>query len=133
MEIERYPSLVVHGPLQASLLAEFAAELRDGVPPRRFSFRGLAPLFNGQDFTLCATLEGNECQLRIADKTGLISSDILKTALCKVSDYEFEPNCLFEHKFISALWASTPKSRRSASGPNSVIANFYLCETNASL
>jgi 3-methylfumaryl-CoA hydratase len=56
---EQYPGLVVHGPLQAALLVEFAAEQAKGKPPRRFSFRGLRPLFDGADFFLKA-LPGKE-------------------------------------------------------------------------
>jgi 3-methylfumaryl-CoA hydratase len=52
-EIEGYPGLIVHGPLQATLLIEFAASIR-GATPRIFSFRALNPLFDGQEFTLNA-------------------------------------------------------------------------------
>ncbi|TMV04516.1 FAS1-like dehydratase domain-containing protein [Brucella haematophila] len=41
---ENYPALVVHGPLQATLLAAKAANVL-GRPLRRFSFRGVAPAF----------------------------------------------------------------------------------------
>jgi 3-methylfumaryl-CoA hydratase len=44
---ESYPGLVVQGPLQASLLLEFAAAIRGRHPPRAFSFRCAAPLFVG--------------------------------------------------------------------------------------
>jgi 3-methylfumaryl-CoA hydratase len=46
LEEEGYPGLVVHGPLQATLLLHFAAELRGGEPPKRFVFRSEAPLFD---------------------------------------------------------------------------------------
>lgn len=60
---EHYPGLIVHGPLQASLLALFAASLR-GARPARFSFRSLSPLFDIADFTLNATgEEGNALRL----------------------------------------------------------------------
>jgi 3-methylfumaryl-CoA hydratase len=59
---EGYPGLVVHGPLQAALLLNFAAELR-GTQPARFSFRGLAPLFDGEPFTLNATRQGDAMRL----------------------------------------------------------------------
>ncbi|MGI9363485.1 MAG: FAS1-like dehydratase domain-containing protein [Parasphingorhabdus sp.] len=42
---EGYPGLVVHGPLQASLLFHLAAQCRDGRPPDRFEFRSTSPLF----------------------------------------------------------------------------------------
>jgi 3-methylfumaryl-CoA hydratase len=52
IEREGYPGLVVHGPLQATLLMQRAAEERGGTPPRRFSFRGLQPLIEGEPFSL---------------------------------------------------------------------------------
>lgn len=42
-ETEAYPGLVVHGPLQATLLLNLAADTLEQCP-HRFSFRGLAPL-----------------------------------------------------------------------------------------
>ena len=45
-EVEGYDGLVVHGPLQATLLLNVAAEMLGGVP-RRFSYRGQAPLICG--------------------------------------------------------------------------------------
>ncbi|WP_234050624.1 MULTISPECIES: MaoC family dehydratase N-terminal domain-containing protein [unclassified Xanthobacter] len=55
--VEGYPGLVVHGPLQATLLYRFAAELL-GAPPARFSFRGLSPLFDTAPFFLHAEETG---------------------------------------------------------------------------
>jgi 3-methylfumaryl-CoA hydratase len=49
-EVELYPALVVHGPLQAMLLIDHA--LREGVAPARFAFRARAPLHAGRRFTL---------------------------------------------------------------------------------
>ncbi len=48
-EIEGYPDLVVHGPLTATKLADFAA--RHGELSH-FDFRGTAPLFQGQQIIL---------------------------------------------------------------------------------
>ena len=45
-EVERYPGLVVHGPLQATLLLHLAARMRSDVPPNRFSFRSVSPLYD---------------------------------------------------------------------------------------
>ncbi len=45
-EVERYPGLVVHGPLQASLLMR-AAIRQKGRAPLFFSFRGVHPMFAG--------------------------------------------------------------------------------------
>jgi 3-methylfumaryl-CoA hydratase len=52
-EVEGYPGLIVHGPLQATLLIEFAASIKN-VPAKRFSFRGVQPLFDFTPFELCA-------------------------------------------------------------------------------
>ena len=50
---EGYPGLVVHGPMQATMLCQFAADLR-GSAPKSFRFRSLSPLFDDADFTLNA-------------------------------------------------------------------------------
>lgn len=46
LEEENYPGLVVHGPLQATVLLQLAIDQR-GSMPSRFSFRGQAPLLDG--------------------------------------------------------------------------------------
>jgi 3-methylfumaryl-CoA hydratase len=43
---EGYPGLVVHGPIQATLLLNRATAAL-GRPPARFDYRGLAPAFAG--------------------------------------------------------------------------------------
>lgn len=45
-QVEHYPDLVVHGPLQAQLLMDMATRQR-GVAPQLFSYRGVHPLFAG--------------------------------------------------------------------------------------
>ena len=47
-KVEGYPGLIFHGPMQAAFLVEFAARLHGGVAPRKFSYRGLQPLFEGE-------------------------------------------------------------------------------------
>ncbi len=47
MRQEGYPGLVVHGPLQATLLLNLAASVRDGRMPTRFTFKSVGPLFDG--------------------------------------------------------------------------------------
>jgi 3-methylfumaryl-CoA hydratase len=54
IDVESYPGLVVHGPLQATLLLEFAVSLREGHAPSTFEFRSIKPLFDGADFTVSA-------------------------------------------------------------------------------
>ena len=47
-EVEKYPGLVVHGPLQATVLLQ-AAERHSGRAPAQFSYRGVHPLFHDDD------------------------------------------------------------------------------------
>ena len=51
---EEYAGLVVHGPLQAKLMAHMAAEIH-GQAPTRFSFRGKTPIFDDATLMLHAT------------------------------------------------------------------------------
>ncbi|WP_246666119.1 MaoC family dehydratase N-terminal domain-containing protein [Aquamicrobium sp. LC103] len=53
-EVEGYQGLVIHGPLQATLLMNFAATI-GGRAPRRFSFRGVHPATGTQKLLLRAT------------------------------------------------------------------------------
>jgi 3-methylfumaryl-CoA hydratase len=52
MDVEAYPGLVVHGPLQATLLAELGAR-HLGRPVSSFSFRGQTPAFDGPLMYVC--------------------------------------------------------------------------------
>jgi 3-methylfumaryl-CoA hydratase len=45
-EVEKYPGLVVHGPLQAIMLMEAARRHRGGARPAGYRFRGVRPLFH---------------------------------------------------------------------------------------
>ncbi len=68
-EVEHYPDLVVHGPLQAQLLMNMATRER-GAAPRMFAYRGVHPLFAGDalrlqarkktesEWALCAVAQG---------------------------------------------------------------------------
>ncbi|MES2096560.1 MAG: MaoC family dehydratase N-terminal domain-containing protein [Pseudomonadota bacterium] len=51
---EHYPGLVVHGPLQATLLIDLAARRNDGRPPDHFTFRGVHPAIGGRPLLLNA-------------------------------------------------------------------------------
>lgn len=55
-EVEKYPGLVVHGPMQATLLME-AAMRHAGRAPARFGFRGVHPMFDGH-LRLMAAADG---------------------------------------------------------------------------
>ncbi|MGQ3675160.1 FAS1-like dehydratase domain-containing protein [Xanthobacter sp. TB0139] len=69
MEEEGYPGLVVHGPLQATLLSEFAA-LHLGAPPALFDFRSVRPIFDGAPMTLNAVETSTGLDLWTADAEG---------------------------------------------------------------
>jgi len=57
-EVEKYPGLVVHGPMQATLLME-AAMRHTGRAPARFAFRGVHPMFDGS-LRLMAASDGTQ-------------------------------------------------------------------------
>jgi 3-methylfumaryl-CoA hydratase len=61
-DVEGYPSLVVHGPLVATLLANAAEEL-GGRRLGGFDYRALAPAFLGDTITLGATLDAGRIEL----------------------------------------------------------------------
>ncbi|QCO57732.1 protein dehydratase (plasmid) [Pseudorhodobacter turbinis] len=69
MDEEFYPGLVVHGPLQAMLLAQYAADLM-GRTPSSFSFRSMAPIFGGGSFFLHAQKQGDDLKLWTAAPDG---------------------------------------------------------------
>jgi 3-methylfumaryl-CoA hydratase len=58
-KVEGYPGLVFHGPLTATLLMALAEEL-GGAKLARFSFRGVAPLFDTAPFAINAKRDGDK-------------------------------------------------------------------------
>jgi 3-methylfumaryl-CoA hydratase len=56
---ENYPDLVVHGPLTATLLHEFAGR-QAGKPLTSFEFRGMSPLFVSSPFRLEGRIAGGD-------------------------------------------------------------------------
>lgn len=66
--VEKYPGLVVHGPLQAICLYEAGARWSDGRPAASFDFKGVRPLFDFEP----ATIHGqpNERGLNLYMATG---------------------------------------------------------------
>ncbi len=67
---EGYPDLVVHGPLQALLMAEQAR--REAELPARcgYSYRLVAPLFDGQGLIVSATADADAVRVRARDSAG---------------------------------------------------------------
>jgi len=69
VQVEGYGGLVIHGPLLATLLADFACSLKRGDSLKAFSFRGRRPVFEGQPFRLRAkVLDDVTLSLWIADQ-----------------------------------------------------------------
>ena len=67
---EGYPGLLVHGPLQALLMAELAR--REAELPARcdYSYRLVAPLFDGQGLIVSASADTNTVRVRARDSAG---------------------------------------------------------------
>ncbi len=57
--VEHYPGLVVHGPLQATLLIDAAAR-QAGRVPDHFSFRGVHPVFAGEALRVMGQQHAND-------------------------------------------------------------------------
>ncbi len=71
-EAEGYPGLVVHGPLQATLLINFAAKIK-GSRPTQFAFRSQSPLFDGRPMTLHAEEADEKLKLWAAVEGGPVA------------------------------------------------------------
>ncbi|QOZ54948.1 MaoC family dehydratase N-terminal domain-containing protein [Bradyrhizobium sp. CCBAU 53338] len=69
-KVEGYPGLIFHGPLQAALIIEMAAKLRSGKPPKKFTYRGLQPLFEGSEFSINANETDAGMELWTANAEG---------------------------------------------------------------
>jgi 3-methylfumaryl-CoA hydratase len=69
-KVEGYPGLIFHGPLQAALIVEFAAKLHGGIAPKKFSYRGVQPLFEGGEFSINANETSAGMELWIANAEG---------------------------------------------------------------
>jgi len=57
--VEHYPGLVVHGPLQATMLIN-AATRHQGRSPDHFSFRGVHPVFAGEPLRVMGQRDGEQ-------------------------------------------------------------------------
>jgi 3-methylfumaryl-CoA hydratase len=69
-KVEGYPGLIFHGPLQAAFIVELAAKLRGGKPPKKLSYRGVQPLFEGSEFSVNANDNGSAVELWTANAGG---------------------------------------------------------------
>jgi 3-methylfumaryl-CoA hydratase len=69
-KVEGYPGLIFHGPLQAAFIVELAAKLHGGTPPKKLSYRGVQPLFEGGEFSINANESGAGLELWTANAEG---------------------------------------------------------------
>jgi 3-methylfumaryl-CoA hydratase len=69
-KVEGYPGLIFHGPLQATFIIEMAAKLHGGKPPKKFTYRGLQPLFEGSEFSINANETADGMELWTANAEG---------------------------------------------------------------
>lgn len=67
--IEGYPGLVVHGPLQATLILNLVTQ-RLGRLPLSFRYRGLAPLICGDSFAVEVGAKGSTLEGRVLNGAG---------------------------------------------------------------
>jgi len=73
-EVEGYPGLVVHGPLQATLLLDLLRRELPQCMPQRFVFRAVNPLFCTGAFRVCGAPSGEgQYSLWIEDQLGNIT------------------------------------------------------------
>ena len=70
-EIEGYHNLVIHGPLNATMLANYAEEV-SGARVVAFSYRGVSPAILGDTVTLHASLSGKCVSLRAVLGSGTL-------------------------------------------------------------
>lgn len=69
-DVEGYPGLVVHGPLQAMLMAEAVRRVQPDVEDCAFAYRLLSPLFDKHPFTVSAARDGDGYATRVAARAG---------------------------------------------------------------
>jgi 3-methylfumaryl-CoA hydratase len=71
---EHYPGLIVHGPLQTTLLLELCRQRADR-PVRRLEYRALSPVFHSERFTVNGnpTADGSTAELWTANAAGIIA------------------------------------------------------------
>jgi hydroxyacyl-ACP dehydratase HTD2-like protein with hotdog domain len=73
--VERYPGLIVHGPLQATLLAGVAAEAAGGSRLAAFAYRGRRPAFHDRVLTLVGVRQDGQVRVESRDEDGAVCMD----------------------------------------------------------
>jgi 3-methylfumaryl-CoA hydratase len=69
---EGYPGLLVHGPLQALLMAERAR--RQGLSVSEYSYRLVSPLYDGQGLVVSAVPDGEAVRVGCRDAAGRVTA-----------------------------------------------------------
>ncbi len=72
MDVEKYPGLVVHGPLQAIMLYEAARKYTANRVISAFNFRAMRPIFDFDTVTLCGQSRSDGMDLFTANGEGAI-------------------------------------------------------------
>jgi len=77
IEAERYPALVVHGPLIATLVLNLLRDKRPDAQVVRYEFRAVRPLFDSHHFFVCgqAQPDGKTFHLWAKDHEGRLAMD----------------------------------------------------------
>ena len=80
-EVGRYPGLVVHGPLIATLLLDLVRRDLPGAKIGRFAFRAVSPLFDTAPFAVCGKPEsdGKTISLWAKDAAGRLATTATAT------------------------------------------------------
>jgi 3-methylfumaryl-CoA hydratase len=79
--VERYPGLVVHGPLIATLLVDLLRRNRPDAKLRTYTFRALRPLFDTASFHTCGLPDDGKRSARLwtRDAEGAMTMDATAT------------------------------------------------------
>ena len=70
--VESYDDVVVHGPLQATLLLNLAVAKGEGIP-RRFAFRGVAPATGAQRLRVGTAKSKSSAALAVVSAAGVVT------------------------------------------------------------
>ncbi len=74
-QVEGYPGLVVHGPLQATLMLDLVRRQKPDAKVAQFSFRALSPVFADRAVTVGGRPSGSNVALWVADDAGQLAMD----------------------------------------------------------
>ncbi|MHB8188064.1 MAG: HTD2 family dehydratase [Dermatophilaceae bacterium] len=71
---EGYGDLIVHGPLQALMMAELVRRRGDGLVGKQFDYRLVAPMIGPQTFTVLAGEDGVNAGAEVRDVHGTVTA-----------------------------------------------------------